>query len=336
MARRPTKKSGPPKFTGDERIIVLHGPETFLRSEYLGQLRATIEKKTGGEVETMRFDGTRATLSDVFDELRSFGLMAQYKLVVVDDADEFVKTHREALQRYAEQPVDMATLVLRAGKWNRGNLDKAIAKVGQIVRCDTPAAADVIKWAVARCKKRHGATIQPPAAQLLIEHLGSDLGRVDNELGKLAAGLGEGESIQRDHVEALVGRASDEHAWEIQSALLSGSPRASLSKLAELLDVAGQPEALINYAIADLMRKLHHAAAMLQAGQNDQAICKQLKIFPWDRQKPFMKVARRIHVARAARLLRLILELDRRSKSGFGEARDNIERFCVQFADSIR
>lgn len=336
MARRTAKKTGPPKFVGDECIVVLHGPESFLRSEYLTQLREAIAKHTQDELETIRFDGSSAELADVLDELRSFGLMQQHKVVVVDEADDFVKTHREALTRYAESPVDMATLVLRAGKWNKGNLDKAIAKVGQLVECRTPNPADVLKWATHRSKSKYGVSIEARAASLLIDHLGAELGRVDNELGKLAAGTREGASITADQVEAMVGRASDEHAWEIQSALLSGNAHKAIDKLHELIDVAGQPKELISYAVADLMRKLHHAAAMLRAGRDSKSICSELKIFPWDRQPIFMKAAQRIRAAEAARLLRLILELDRRSKSGFGEAVPNIERFCVQFADTLR
>lgn len=335
MARRPTKKTGPPKYVGDERIVVLHGPEAFLRGEYLSQLREAIAKHTQDEVETIRFDGGSAALADVLDELRSFGLMQQHKVVVVDEADEFVKIHREALMRYAENPVDMATLVLRTATWRKGNIDKLIAKIGQLVACETPSPADVLKWATHRCKTKYGVSIEARAAQLLIEHLGAELGRVDSELGKLAAGTRQGASISADQVEAMVGRASDEHAWEIQSALLSGNPRTAIDKLHELIDVAGQPGELINYAVADLMRKLHHAAAMLGSGRDQKSICGELKIFPWDRQPIFMRAAQRIRAAEAARLLRLILELDRRSKTGFGDTVPNIERFCVQFADTL-
>src|SRR5688572_30933301 len=88
-------------FAGDEKFVVLHGPEAFLQGELTGRLRRAIEEHAG-EVETVHFDGQRAPLADVLDELRSFGLMQQHKLVAVSDADDFVKNHRDALGRYAD------------------------------------------------------------------------------------------------------------------------------------------------------------------------------------------------------------------------------------------
>ncbi|MBI1370584.1 MAG: DNA polymerase III subunit delta [Planctomycetes bacterium] len=336
MARRSTaKSSGPPAFTGAERVVVFHGKQDFLRTYYLQQLRAAIESKTGSEVETVRCDGKTASLSDVFDELRSFGLMQQHRMIVVDAADEFVKNHREAVTRYVDSPEDTATLVLRADKWNKGNIDKAIEKVGQFVKCDPPSEADTMKWTVAYCKKKYSVAIEPNAARTLLEHVGVDLGRIDSELAKLAAGVPAGGSITAEQVDVLVGRASDEAAWAIQEAVLSGNAAAAMTKLHELTDLAKQADVLVGYFVADLMRKLCQATAMLAAGQGDASICGTLKMWG-DRSRPFMSAARRLGPHRAAKLFDQIVSLDQRAKSGFGDPTRNLERFVVQFADTIK
>jgi DNA polymerase-3 subunit delta len=331
------KRSAPataPVFTGEELVVVLHGKESFLQTLYMRRLRVALEKKTGGEVETLRYDGRNATLADVFDELRSFGLMQQHKLVVVDDADEFVKEHRAALERYAAEPVDCGTLLLRASKWNKGNLDKAIAKVGVLGKCEPFTHARAEKWVMDHCLAEHGVKMAPRAASLLVDHLGADLGRLDAESGKLAAATPVGESIAPEQVEQLVGHNSDEAAWEIQEALLSGNADRALTKLHELVDLAGQPDVLVTYFVADLVRKLHHASVMLKERQNDFTICKTLKIWG-DRQKPFMTAARRLGPSRAAALLKELVLMDRRAKTGYSQGMRNLECFCVRFADNI-
>lgn len=333
MAKRATPQAEP-VFTGDELCVVLHGKESFLQSLYMRQLRTALEKKTNTEIETIRYDGPKATLADVFDELRSFGLMQQHKLVVVDDADEFVKEHRAALERYAADPVDSATLLLRAQKWNKGNLDKAIAKIGLLAKCEPFTHARAEKWVADHCLKRHKVKLPHRAASLLVDHLGADLGRLDAESAKLAAATPPGESISPEQVEQLVGHNSDEAAWEIQEALLSGNSNQALAKLHELTDLAGQPDVLITYFVADLVRKLHHAAVMLSQRQNDFTICKSLKIWG-DRQKPFMKAAKRLGPTRAAALLKELVTMDRRAKTGYANGLRNLECFCVRFADNI-
>src|SRR5689334_6421379 len=120
MAKRASSsKSGP---SADTRILVLYGPEEMQKRQALADLRAALAGKDG-EVETVNFDGKSAALADVFDELRSMSLMQNPKIVLVDDADVFVTAHREPLERYAANPSDTATLVLRSTKWNKGNLD---------------------------------------------------------------------------------------------------------------------------------------------------------------------------------------------------------------------
>lgn len=338
MAKRLTKSSSPfdVSFAGDERIVVIYGKELFLQAEHTRRLREAVELKKKTEVEVIRLDGEKSPLADVLDELRSFGLMQQHKMVVVTDADEFVKKHREAMERYAQSPEEAATLVLRAEKWNPGKLDKLIQKFGQIIKCDPPTRPQAQAWIVGRASETYGVKLPPDAAGLLVEHIGADLGRLDAELGKLAVGAPDGAAITVTQVQAITGFASDEAAWEIQDALLSGHAKLALEKLHELLDLSGQPKELLTFFIADLLRKMHHANVMLKQNMRPWDIFGQLKVWPRERQQPFLTAAQRLGAAKSAMLLEQIVEMDRRSKSGLAEGELNLERFCVAFTEALR
>ncbi len=322
-------------FTGDERVVALHGKEPLLIDGAQRKLGEALASAKGVEVDVIRFDGSQAalTLAEVLDELRSFGLMMQHKLVVVADADKFVTDHREALERYAESPAEQATLVLKPGKWNKAwRLHKAITKVGRVVECSaTPGG--VKQWVRNRAKQEHGCDIAPAAADLLIERIGHNLGRLDGELGKLAAGRGDDRKIEPGDVDAVVGHASDEeYGWSaMQDAMVTGDGQAMLEKLVELNELAGAHEVMLMRSASDLASKLAHAALMLAAGRRDGEVCKHLRIFPQWKQGPFMQAARKLGPSRAAALLDAAVELDARGKSGYGEARRNLERFCVLF-----
>ncbi len=328
MAKGPAKSV---EFTGEERIVTLYGKEPLLIDDAQRKLKESLAAARDTQVDAIRFDGTQATLAEVLDELRSFGLMMQHKLVVVADADKFVTDQREALERYAESPAEQATLLLKPDKWNKSwRLHKAIAKVGQVVECTTPPGS-LKSWIRERAKSTHQCDIAPAAAELLIERIGKNLGRLDGELGKLAAGLGDGRKIEPEDVEALVGRASDEeYAWSaMQDAMLSGNARTLFNKLVELNDLAGAHEVMLMRAASDLAAKLAHASMMLAQGRRDFDICKELRIFPQWKQTPFIQAAKRLGPGGATHLLGAAVELDARSKSGFGDARRNLERFCV-------
>ena len=103
--KKTTTRKVAPAVNADTRILVLHGPEQMVMAEHMDALKAAIAD-AHGDYETFRFDGKTATLADVFDELRGYSLMSVYKLVVVDEAEPFVKAHRAALERYAESVVE--------------------------------------------------------------------------------------------------------------------------------------------------------------------------------------------------------------------------------------
>lgn len=329
-------------LTAAMRVVVLHGPEPVLIREKLDELRAALEAEHG-PIEPKVFDGKTVMLADVLDELRTLSLMASHSLVIVDDADQFVKEergYREAITRYVQNPCDSGTLVLRSGVWHKGNLDKSIAKVGAVIKLDPLSPRDAAAWLTRRARDVHDRKLEPAAATALIERVGSSLGLLDSELGKLAVTVGKGEAITADIVTQLVGRGSDAQAWSVQEALLrtlaTGSARDAIEKARELVDLAREHEVLVLYAAGDLARKLYQATLMIEQRQNDFGICRALKVWPAERQQAFMAVARQLGRARAAELFDQVVSADRRSKSGWGDAVRNLEGFCVQAADLVR
>lgn len=333
-----TAAKGKAALDASTRICVLYGTDEMQKRLRLQSLQETLEQ-AHGEVETFTYDGRSAGLSDVLDELRSFSLMQTYKLVLVDQADEFTKHHRAALERYAEAPVDHATLVLRSTTWNKGNLDKKIEKVGAVVQCKEPGPAEAQRWVTNRAGSAHEASITPDAAALLVERLGTDLLQLDTELARLALMVEPGQPIDPELVRQTVGRSSEEQAYVMQEAVLEGLQRGSaepmLAKLHELVDVGGQPDVLVAYFVADLVRKLNVGLMMQRGGVPQGEIMKQLRIWG-SRQRPFMQALQRFDPNQAARLFDQVLTADARSKSGLGTTMRNVEAFCVRLADEVR
>ncbi len=333
MARKAATSDGP---SADTRIAILYGSEEMRKREAIEALRATLEA-VHGSLEILTYDGKSAALSDVLDELRTFSLMQTFKIVIVDDADQFVMNHREAMERYAAAPVDTATLVLRSIKWNKGNLDKLVAKVGFVEKCEPMQHGEVKDWILRRAKIHHQTKLELQAADLLIERMGTEIALIDGELGKLAVLAGEGNPITAKLVEQVVGRSSEEEAWSIQEAILNtisgGGAKPSIEMLHELVDLSGQPDVLVAYFTADIIRKLYLGMRLKQQGMNDFAIGRELRIWPQERQQVFTKALRAVSPSKLAELFDRIVELDVRAKSGQGDAVRNLEGFCALVGD---
>ncbi len=340
MAARRKKPSGGGKrgtaadLAPDRRLIVLAGKEASLRSLHTEKLREILVE-VHGEVDTLRYEGESASAADVLDECRSVGLMMQHKLVIVDQADKFVAgDNRPLLERYAEAPSEMATLVLRADTWRAGNLDKSIRKNGAIIKCDALAEGQAIKWATQRAAKRHGATLEPDAAELLVARVGTDLGRLDAELGKLAAAGGDG-SVTSALVRELTGATREEEVWSIQTEALRGDPQAALAAIDQAITVSRHPAAFISFAMMDLARKLHAAARLLEAGANPFQAAKEVGIWGPSREA-ILSVARGVDPDVLGDLLSEAVDADHRLKTGRAGERRVLECLAIRFASLPR
>lgn len=320
-------------------MVVLHGKELFLVWEHSRRLADRL-REVHGDVATAHFDGASASAAEVLDELRSFGLLAPHTLVIVDDAERFlgVESKRRALETYAGQPEEHSTLLLRAGTWRPGNLDKMIAKVGAVVRCDPVPEAKALAWCVARAAKRHDATLERDAAELLVERIGVDLGRLDGEMAKLAAAAAEGEGpavVNRELVVELVGRSREEEAWLIQEVLLRGDPAAAMAAMRELLTISRAAPQQLTWALSELARKLEAAASLKDAGVPDQQIAKHLRLWG-ETRGPILSAARRVPRARLAALLHRTVDLDYRMKRGrAGDLPRSLEAAAADFAGRV-
>ena len=338
MATR-SAASGTPD--ADMRVVVLHGRDAFLRLERSRQLEQSLQERFGG-LDRGDLDGAQTSLADVLDGLRTPGLFAPHKLLVVENAEVFMgaEDRRRAMEGYAESPCAEATLLMRCGTgWRPGNFDKLVAKVGAVIKCDSPTEDEANAWCVARARKRHQADMEPAAAKLLVDKVGADLGRLDAELGKLAAAAaapgGGLAKITRAVVQEFTGLSREEQAWEIQGPVLEGRAPEALAKLDELLRVSRVPEVMIGWSLVDLARKVHDASSLLAQGESEASVSKSLKL--WGPSAyAVLRAARRVKPSRAAALFRMAVETDRATKNGTApEPARAFEGLMVRMAESL-
>ena len=329
-----------PSFDASMRMVILHGKEPFLTSRYSNDF-LEILKSEYGDTDRVTFDGSTVALATVLDELRTFDLLMRHKLVIVDNADTFVAAKenastppRKALERYAEQPVEQATLLLRANTWRVGKLDKAVSKVGLVYKIHPLNEMDSVRWCLGRCKKEYGCDLDSKTAHLLVRRIGLSLTSLDTELSKLASRVSPATNIQYEDVIEMVGLSREEQAWEIQSVILSGNPKVSLTKLSELLLVSRQPKELLMWSVVDLTRRLSAASDMLQNGATNGEVRKMLKLFGEGGDR-MISMAKRTKPQALATLFTDAVAIDARTRSGTLGGQHGLEMLTLRICDVI-
>ena len=71
---------------------------------------------------------------------------------------------------------------------------------------------------------------------LLIDHIGNDLSRIENEVEKLALNLGKGKTIDENAIEKYVGISKEFNAFELQAAIA----KKTCQKQFELYNILNQ------------------------------------------------------------------------------------------------
>lgn len=339
MAKRGETTRGEPAHAprAGMPVVVLHGKDSWLRNLLAEEFTADL-RRVHGEIDLLRYDGSSATVADVLDECRSFGLMQQHKLVVVEEADQWVKeSARPLVERYAQAPCPMATLVLRGETWNKGKLDALIESGGgAVIKCEPWERSRAVRWVADTTPARHGATITKSTAELLFDRLRGEMARVEAELPKLAAAVagpgGAAGAITPDVLEALGLRAPSDDPWAIQGPLLGVTPEAALRHLSEVLGTQARDLAVpVSFAMVDLARKLHAAARGAAAGVAPGAIAQKLRLWGPSRDA-ILELAPRVDPDQALALFRDCVEGDVAMKTGLGEPRRRLERQALGFA----
>jgi DNA polymerase-3 subunit delta len=329
---QPNKHSAAP-------VCAVFGEETFLRRLALKQLREQVLAGADAEFSLSRFDGDAVSMRDVLDELSTVALFGGgRRLVVLEEANEFVSRHRAELEDYVARPKSSSVLVLDVSVWPKNTrLYKLLDAEGLQIDCKTPEARSLIKWLVTCSQERHSAKLQAGAAEVLVELVGPDLGLLDQELAKLAVSAEKGKPISERLVQDLVGGWRARTAWEMIDAALAGQTHAALAQLDRLL-LSGENAIGILAQIGFTLRRFAAAVRLVEQAEAQKRRINLREALEQAGVKPFVlakseEQLRRLGRQRAGQLYRRLLEadLDLKGKSEL-PPRVILERLIVRLA----
>lgn len=340
------------QFDGSENCVVLVCRDTFLRNHHTVEVIEKLES-IHGDIDRFDFDGDNAPPGEVLEELQSVGLLHVHKLVIVDKADSFLVSKggddgdspkpkggsraRQILESYAKSPSDGATLLLRTETWRGGNLDKLMS----VFRVGVEGESQATSWCLRRCEKEYGVAIEKQAADLLVNRVGLDLGRLDGELAKLAMLADSDKHISLRMVKEAVGASREEQGWAIKNAVVLDGPEGSLQTIREIFELSrDRQDVPAFWALTDLLRSLHSASSLLDNGTPRNQAQREAGIFDrkGDRRTAdrIMTAAGKMPPAEAAARLRDAVHAQADLRRGIGDPRHALEGLTVQLADRLR
>ena len=296
-------------------VVVLSGDERSLKLDALAALTPLVCGADSEDSSVTKFAGKDADWKSVRDELLTVSMWGDRRLVLVEDADDFVSENRETLEKYVDKPAKKSLLVLDVGSFPKTTrLFKAVAKLGLLIECTELSGADLTRWIQATVKDRFGKQITRDAATLLPELAGTHLGLLEQELEKLAAYSGARTQIDGEDVRKIVGGWRAETTWTMLNALRDGQLGFALSCLDKLL-AANEPIPKLLGGIVYVFRKLSAATELSRQGLPLPTALQQAGVSPRD-VPATESYLRRLGRSRAEQILHWLLETDVNLRGG--------------------
>lgn len=201
-------------------IYFLMGEEPYYIdkiSEYIQDNLLSEEEKGFNQIVLY---GKDVTIDDIVSNAKRYPMMAERQVVIVKEAQHLSRTI-ENLESYALNPQPTTVLVI-CYKYKtidkRKKLYKTISKSGGVYESKKLYENQVADW-IRRVLSGKGYTIQPKASQMLVEFLGTDLGKISNELEKLELVLKKGGEITPELIEKNIGISKDYNNFELKKAI---------------------------------------------------------------------------------------------------------------------
>ena len=201
-------------------IYFLMGEESY----YIDKLSDYIEKNVLTEDEkgfnqTVLY-GRDVSVEDIISTAKRYPMMSERQVVIVKEAQDLSRTI-DKLESYLENPM-LSTVLVFCYKYKtldkRKKMTKLLDKVGVVYESKKLYENQVGDW-IKRILSGKGYAIEPKANAMLVEFLGTDLGKINNELEKLQIILPKGTTFTPKDIEENIGFSKDFNVFELRKAI---------------------------------------------------------------------------------------------------------------------
>ncbi len=262
--------------------------------------------------------GRDTTIDEIASNARRYPMMAERQVIIVKEAQDLSRSI-ESLSAYSDNPQPTTVLVM-CYKYKkidkRKKLYKSINQSGLVFESKRLYDNQVGPW-IQKTLKSRGYSISPKASQMLVEFLGTDLGKIDNELDKLQLITPKDTQITPELIEENIGISKDFNNFELRNAI---GERDVLKAHRIINYFAQNPKD--NPLVMTISLLFAYFSQVLQYhGLTDKSkgnVAKQLKVNPYF-VGDYVVAARNYPMKKVSRAIDLLHQTDAKSK-GIGAA----------------
>ena len=211
-------------------VYLLMGEEPYFIDRISDRLSSDVLGEAERAFNLTTVYGKESSAGAVVNLCRQVPMLGSRQVVVVKEAQSMRKI--EELSVYTSSPVQSTILVLCHKEKNidkRTALYKSCLSHGTVLESVRPRDYEIKSWLTEFIRGK-GLDMENKAVDMITEHLGTDIGKISNELDKLVLSLPQGTvKVTAEHVERNIGISKDFNNFELCKAVATRNGAKALA-----------------------------------------------------------------------------------------------------------
>src|SRR6185436_2334461 len=200
-------------------VYWLEGEEDYFIDKVIDYAEHNILNETETGFNLTVFYGKDANWPDVINACRRYPMFSERQVVLLKEGQQMKDIER--LESYVENPLGSTILVVSYKEKKvdgRTKFAKLLKERGVLLSTKKIYENQLPQW-TEEIVRSHGYEISKKALMLLVDHIGNDLNRIENEIEKILVNLGKRKTISEDDIEEFIGISKEFNVFEFQNAL---------------------------------------------------------------------------------------------------------------------
>lgn len=307
-------------------IFLFYGPNTYAMRRKLSQMVETYRQRAGSDFGLERVDGSRVGAESLHGLLIATPMFSSSRLVVIESISANKAVAEQALKLLPLVPETTVAVFVEPAIDQRTSFFKALLKAAKPGKFEKLQLAQLNAW-VRQQAAKHDAQIEPRAVSLLLEMVGDDQWRLEQEVQKLA---NYNPAISAESVRELVDPGYHQTIFDLVDAIVAGRLKLALETYRGLL---GARTSEI-YILTMIIWQLRNLLLAKTAGKMPPAeLAKRTGMSPYVAGKA-TTTASRYSYEMLKTAFQAAVETDYRVKSGEGAGEVLVEHLICRLAEA--
>lgn len=294
-----------------KRIYLLYGTEEYLKTLYKNKLKEAVLQDSDA-MNLAEYAGKGIDEKEVMEFADTLPFFSDYHLLVLENTGWF-KSSTDFADYVPEIPETAVLIFVETDVDKRSRMYNAVKKCGYICEMNGMTEQELKLW-VASILKRENLKITEATVEFLLEQVGTDMSKLQNELEKLICYTMGRDTITVQDIKAVCSEQLTGKIFAMTEALAQGRKKQALELYYDLIALQEKPMGIL-YMI---QRQFHHLLIVKEMKKNRAdkgSIASTIGVPPFAVQK-YMAQADRFSSEELKKLLDYSLTLEEDVKSG--------------------